>query len=798
MNIKKVTTIFVIAFLVTMAFPPLSQNAEAQPSIEDKLEPWLLDKIVKLESNRTSQIMSLTIGLVEVQSMAGIETLKTTTTALLVERHNAKQICITPVLPFLTAKVNSTEVRAIAAYKFVKLLGDGERPFKPELDVSTQTVHASYVWRNLNYNGSGKIIAIIDIGMNETHPGLVGKVIDHIDYTGTGFGDPSDHGTHVAGIAAGTGAGSPVGSFYPGVAFGAWLLNVKVSTANDVVNGIGWAVQHNANIISMSGGLGTNCNCPQCNVCGAVKGAVERGVVFVKSAGNAGPGAGSITCPGCSEEAITVGAINDLNTPSIHDDSLMRFSSRGPTLLNKSKPDVVAPGGDPFNIMSPNNMGGYSAFGRTSAAAPHIAGVAALILQAHPKWTPAMVKSAIKATANLNDILQPLTENDRGKGIVDATRAISCSTEIPPDQAESKYENYWGNAGAIAYLNGTFRIWAAGTVGGDARAEARLNKTFTPSHNMSNPTFFLGFHDIGYMESDLGYATFFATLKLWQGDTILASTEEKIHQVDWGHAYDANCSHAIQLTYQGKLLAGQQYKLDYGFWTFAHVAWSNFYDVKPSAGITALHLTAIDTVGVGNPSFEERVFSVYESWYWANNRQGWRNVRGDLDFDGDCDGDDFALFIYYYNGHYDWHADFDGDGDIDGNDLSIFLNSYNYDVLQYLDGIYSWFTNGGGDYTISQWLCDHDVNAMKGHNINFTFCFKPETVAPNARAEIRYVLDNGTDRTINGDWVCGTQITWYNASIKVLLPANTIAIKIIIHGTPNFKAWIDKTSIIII
>jgi subtilisin family serine protease len=235
----------------------------------------------------------------------------------------------------------------------------------------------------------------------------------------------------------------------------------------------------------------------------------------------------------------------------------------------------------------------------------HVAGVAALILQAHPDWTPAMVKCAIKGTANLNDLLvwptpNRFPENDRGKGIVDASRAISCSTEIPPDQAESKYEDHWGNSDAIAYLNGTFRIWAAGTIAGDARAEARLTKAFTPSHDMSNTTFFFGFHDIGYMESDLGYATFYATLKLWQGNTILASTEEQIHQVDWCHAYDANCSHTIQLTYQDKLLAGQQYKLEYGFWTFAHVAWSNFYDVKPSAGVTALYLSAINTIGIGN------------------------------------------------------------------------------------------------------------------------------------------------------------------------------------------------------
>jgi hypothetical protein len=423
-----------------------------------------------------------------------------------------------------------------------------------------------------------------------------------------------------------------------------------------------------------------------------------------------------------------------------------------------------------------------------------------------------MVKYAIMATANLNDYLSPLSGNDRGTGIVDAARAISCFTEIPPDQADGKYENDWGNADAIAYLNGIFRIWAAGTVGRDARAEARLNKTFTPSRSMSETTFFFGFHDVGCMESDLGYAQFYATLKLWQGNTILASTEKEIHHVDWGGAYGANDYYTINITYQGTLLTGQQYKLEYGFYTFAHVAWSNFYDTPKN--ITALHLTAIDTVGAGNPNFEDRGGSVYWPWYWANNRAGRRELGGDCypqSGDGTVDIFDLNTITNSYGsrpGQPKWNpnADLDGDNNVGLSDLIIVATDFGK-VTNRKDGFYSWYTNvdgGGGNYTLAQWLCDHDVNNMKGKQVTFTFWFMPETVAPNglqnyARAELYYITDTGSSQTINGAWVYPTQVKWYSASITTTttLPANTKAIKVKIRGQPDFKAWIDKTSITI-
>ena len=86
----------------------------------------------------------------------------------------------------------------------------------------------------------------------------------------------------------------------------------------------------------------------------------------------------TVGMPGVSRTAITVGATND-------NDAMASFSSRGPTLDLRIKPDVTAPD---VNIMSTRSGGGYVSFSGTSMATPHVAGAAALIRQAHPAWDP--------------------------------------------------------------------------------------------------------------------------------------------------------------------------------------------------------------------------------------------------------------------------------------------------------------------------------------------------------------------------------------------------------------------------
>ncbi len=270
------------------------------------------------------------------------------------------------------------------------------------------------------YNGSGIKIAIIDTGINKSHPDLDDlddnpitsdpKVIAEADFTGgaTGPADLVGHGTHVASTAAGTGQASNYK--FVGVAPQAYILNGKVLDDSGsgfeswIVSGIEWAVTNNANVISMSlGGFGSSPIMEE-----GVRQAVLQGVPVVVAAGNHGPRYFTINTPGITEEAITVGASSQLlSGQSDNVNAVADFSSRGPARPKYNlKPDVVAPGvnicaarakNSLFDIYLPQNCGNpeYIALSGTSMATPHVAGAVALMLQANPSWTPNQIKSAL-------------------------------------------------------------------------------------------------------------------------------------------------------------------------------------------------------------------------------------------------------------------------------------------------------------------------------------------------------------------------------------------------------------------
>jgi subtilisin family serine protease len=138
----------------------------------------------------------------------------------------------------------------------------------------------------------------------------------------------------------------------------------------------------------------------------AVNNAVLRGVTFVIAAGN-DYNFQSIGTPGIAEHAITVGAV-DQNRFTAY------FSSKGPvenTFL--LKPDVAAPGVD---IYSSILNGQYSHYSGTSMGTAHVSGVAALLLEKHPTWTPAMIKSSLMTTATS----MQAQVWEQGAGVIDA------------------------------------------------------------------------------------------------------------------------------------------------------------------------------------------------------------------------------------------------------------------------------------------------------------------------------------------------------------------------------------------
>ncbi|WP_048151195.1 S8 family serine peptidase [Palaeococcus ferrophilus] len=297
------------------------------------------------------------------------------------------------------------------------------------LDYSTGQVSATTMW-SLGYDGTGITVAVIDTGIDGNHPDLKGKIVGWYDVVNgkTYAYDDQGHGTHVAGIIAGTGAAS--NGKYKGVAPGAKLVGVKVlgadgsGSVSDIIAGVDWVVQnkdkYGIRVINMSlGGAGSSDGTDSLSQ--AVNNAWDAGIVVCVAAGNEGPNTKTIGSPAAASKVITVGAVDD-------SDTIASFSSRGPTADGRLKPEVVAPG---VNIVaaraSGTSMGSpvndyYTSASGTSMATPHVAGIAALLLQAHPSWTPDTVKTALIETA---DVVKPseIADIAYGAGRVNAYEA---------------------------------------------------------------------------------------------------------------------------------------------------------------------------------------------------------------------------------------------------------------------------------------------------------------------------------------------------------------------------------------
>jgi hypothetical protein len=202
------------------------------------------------------------------------------------------------------------------------------------------------------------------------------------------------------------------------------------------------------------------------------------------------------------------------------------------------------------------------------------------------------------------------------------------------------------------------------------------------------------------------------------------------------------------------------------------------------------------SVPLRSPSFEGRLRSVYGCADWETNRAGWRELRGDVDANGDCNILDLSA-IGKANGavvgdpKYDWCLDLNGDGKINQTDYNLASEDYGKKAER-LDGSYSWYTSGGGEYQMWQWL-NHSVNLLKGKQVTFQFWFKPKTLPSGAYAQARiYYIDHVGERIVCSDNVYYTEAKWYKVTVTANLPTTTTTIKVIILGRPDFKAWVDN------
>jgi subtilisin family serine protease len=339
-------------------------------------------------------------------------------------------------------------------------------------------------------NGSHVTIAVLDSGIYDSdslHQDLRSitdpnkpRILTHLNFVsnesvgsgqvGQGY-DPYGHGTHVAGIAAGSGRESitqPVGNLYSGMAFNANLVDLRVIGSrgsgyiSDTISAIGWMVQnrwrYNIRVANFSIGAAVTQSYKNDPLCQAAEQAVRSGIVCVCAAGNFGKDSagktvyGSIQAPGNDPMVTTVGATDTWGTARRSDDTIASYSSRGPTLVDFSvKPDLVAPGtlirsiaANQNYLTTTYNLDVYASgsediymwLSGTSMAAPVVSGAAALMLDANSNLTPAMVKSILQFTAqplpSLSSMDPLLAMLNQGAGCLNVDGAVRMAEAFSP------------------------------------------------------------------------------------------------------------------------------------------------------------------------------------------------------------------------------------------------------------------------------------------------------------------------------------------------------------------------------
>jgi hypothetical protein len=241
----------------------------------------------------------------------------------------------------------------------------------------------------------------------------------------------SEHGTHVAGIAAGDdGTVTRTGIHLSGIAPRAYLGNYKAmgvpsqfglnGNSPELAAAVEAAVSDGMDVINLSLGE-TDIEPTRDILARALNAAADAGVISTVAAGNSGDlGPGSIDSPASALKAIAA-ASSTGGHGSIETDTASDFSSIGPAPYSFNfKPDVTAPGDE---VASSVPGGGYATLSGTSMAAPHVAGAAAVLQQRHPSWSPAQIKSALMTTGAPVFITREVSPLKEGGGRIDLPRA---------------------------------------------------------------------------------------------------------------------------------------------------------------------------------------------------------------------------------------------------------------------------------------------------------------------------------------------------------------------------------------
>jgi subtilisin family serine protease len=308
--------------------------------------------------------------------------------------------------------------------------------FATDINLDKQ-IRADQVWTGITYssNGTGIPIAVLDTGIDITHPEFAGRIAlcrSEILNTEGACNDENGHGTHVAGIASAKG----LNNLAKGVAPDSMLYINQVLDSSGrgpmsgIIAGIDWSVANGAKIVSMS--LSTswttsesaNCDSNFPTLAAAIDRAVAAGVTVVSAAGNSG--STGVGAPGCISSSIAVGAVDS-------SDTIASFSGRGSAMADHG---IVAPG---VMIYSSYKGGTYATASGTSMATPGVAGAVALMLGVDQTLTPQQIKSSLfqnsceHSTSPSCPAITITPSSTYGSGRIDTYASTATIVPVPAD-----------------------------------------------------------------------------------------------------------------------------------------------------------------------------------------------------------------------------------------------------------------------------------------------------------------------------------------------------------------------------
>ena len=349
-----------------------------------------------------------------------------------------------------------------------------------EITYNVLKVNAPAVW-DLGFTGQDIVVGVLDTGVRYTHNDLNGNMWTHPDYPYHGWNfinntnNPNDdhgHGTHCAGTIAGNGASGS----QTGIAPNAKIMALKIlnnsgsGTESGVWAGIQFAVEHGANVLSMSIGWLHAWGPDRQAWRTTMSNTLAAGVIASVAAGNEGDEQSSYPIPdnirtpgdcpppwlhpdqtleGGISAVVSVGATNS-------SDAIASFSGRGPVTwqsiapfndypynpgIGLIRPDIVAPGVDVKSLSYSSNTG-YTTMSGTSMATPCVAGIMALMISKNDNLTPDVISQILEETALK---LSPIKNNTTGSGRVNALAAIQATSFPGPVYASHSLNDIAGN-----------------------------------------------------------------------------------------------------------------------------------------------------------------------------------------------------------------------------------------------------------------------------------------------------------------------------------------------------------------